>query len=104
MATTPTTNKKIIVDIDVRDCRIRASKPDIQTAMPVADDAAKELFWNRVPTDRLNKHTYGHLKDEALREAEKVVDTYGAINLSGMYGSIEIDEKDFVPWDKTSQH
>lgn len=37
------------------------------------------------------------LKGKALRKAEKVVDKYGGINISGVYGSIEIDERDRAP-------
>ena len=92
-------DNKIIVDIDVCDCQIRASKPDIQTTMPIPDDAAKELFWNTVPVDRLNKHVYGDLKGSARQKAAEVVERYGAINMPGIYGSIEIDEKDFVQWE-----
>ena len=33
---------------------------------------------------------------KALRKPVKIVNKFGAINISGEYGSIDIDEKDFV--------
>jgi hypothetical protein len=53
------------------------------------------MFWNLVEADHLNKRQFAHLKGKA-QESEKIVDKYGGINISGIYGSIEIDEKDFV--------
>jgi hypothetical protein len=90
---------KIIVDIDVANLQIRACKPAIQTPMP-NDDAGKMLFWNTVDADRLNKRQFGFLKGKALRKAESIVDRYGVINISGVYGSIEIDQNDFIPYEK----
>ena len=86
----------MIVDIDVANCTIRAKKPKVQTFMP-NDDLGKILFFNSAPDERLNEGTCGILKGKALRKAKRIVDRYGAINISGFYGSIEIDEKDFVP-------
>jgi hypothetical protein len=91
------TNKKIIVDLDVWNCTIRACKPEDQDSPMPVDDLGKMFFWNNVSNERLNKRQSGTLKGKALRKAEKIVDTHGAINMSGIYGSIEIDEKDFVP-------
>ena len=31
------------------------------------------------------------------RKAQRIVNMYGSINMPGIYGSIEIDEKDFIP-------
>ncbi|MFB5598982.1 MAG: hypothetical protein ACE5SW_01975 [Nitrososphaeraceae archaeon] len=86
----------IIVDIDVSDCHIRAAKPEIQTLMP-NDDVGKNLFWLTVELDRLHKRQFGELKGNALKKAEELVNKYGSITTSGIYGSIEIDENDFIP-------
>lgn len=88
---------KIIVDIDVWNCQIRAAKPRIQTRMPT-DAIGKMLFWNSAPLERLNDRKWGKLKGKALRQAERIVNREGAINISGIYGSILIDVKDFVEW------
>jgi bisphosphoglycerate-dependent phosphoglycerate mutase len=58
----------------------------------------KILWWNCVSSQRLNERVYGYLTGKALRQARKVVDSNGMINVSGEYGSIEIDEKDFHPF------
>jgi hypothetical protein len=98
--------KRIIVDINVVNLEIRALKPEIQNPTSIPnDDVRKMIFWNSVgvednSVDRLNKRTPGYLKGKALRKAEKIVDKYGGINISDEYGSIKIDEKDFIP----SQH
>ncbi len=63
--------------------------------MPV-DDAGKLLFFNSCPSDRLNKRIMESLKGRALQKAKQVVDACGSISTSGIYGSIEIDEKDFI--------
>lgn len=85
----------IVVDIDVWNCEIRAFKPRMQIAMPT-DQVSKLVFWNTIPIERLNERTFGHLRGRALRKAEKIVDREGSISMSGVYGSIIIDEKDFV--------
>ena len=105
MTSSPTTNNKmmmIIVDIDVANLQIRAAKPQIQTPMP-NDDVGKILFWNSVDLDRLNKREYGELKGKALRKAERIVNKFGGINISGQYDSIEIDERDFIPFESTKK-
>lgn len=38
----------------------------------------------------------GTLKGAALKQAKRVIDRNGALNMSGIYGSIEIDESDFI--------
>jgi hypothetical protein len=38
----------------------------------------------------------GTLKCAAPRKAKRVIDRNGALNMSGIYGSIEINERDFV--------
>lgn len=83
--------KKIIVDIDVWNCQIRASKREIQTYMP-NNDVGKMIFWNYVNSERLNKKTYARLKGREYRKAERIVDKFGAINISGQDGSIEVAE------------
>jgi hypothetical protein len=35
--------------------------------------------------------------DLLMKKAARIVDKYGAINISGIYGSIEVDELDFIP-------
>ena len=88
---------KIIVDIDVWNHEIRAFKPEDQTTPMPNDDAGKTIFQNLAPSERFNKRQFGSLKGNALTKARSIVDKYGAINISGIYGSIEIDENDFVP-------
>jgi hypothetical protein len=88
---------KIIVDIDVWNCEIRAFKPEDQATPMPNDDTGKKLFWNIAPSERFNRRQFGSLKGNALTKARSIVDKYGAINISGVYGSIEIDEEDFVP-------
>ena len=97
--TSSTNNKIIIVDIDVANLQIRAAKPQLQTIMP-NDDVGKMLFWNSVDLDRLNKRQYGELKGKALRKAERIVNKFVGINISGQYGSISIDEADFIPFER----
>jgi hypothetical protein len=52
---------------------------------------------NNVPISWLNKREFGYLKGAALKKAERIVDKLAGINISGEYGSIEIDESDFIP-------
>ena len=54
------------------------------------------LFWKDAPSGRLNKRVMGTLKDAALKKANRMIDRNGSLNMSGIYGSIEIDERDFV--------
>ena len=89
------TTKKIIVDLDVWNFQIRAFKPDIQVPLRNSD-VEQMLFWKGAPSDRLNKRVRGTLKGAGLRKAKKVIDRNGSLNMSGIYGSIEIDENDFV--------
>ena len=87
--------KKIIVDLDVWNCQIRAFKPEIQ--VPLRNlDVEQMLFWKDAPSDRLNKRVIGTLKGAGLTKARRVIDRNGSLNMSGIYGSIEIDENDFV--------
>jgi hypothetical protein len=39
---------------------------------------------------------FGRLKGAALRQAFKVVREHGALDISGEYGSLEINDNDFV--------
>jgi hypothetical protein len=90
------TTKRIIVDLDVWNCEIRAFKPEIQ--IPLSNsDVEQMLFWKGAPSDRLNKRAIGRLKGAALMKAKRVIDTNGSLNMSGIYGSIAIDEGDFIP-------
>jgi hypothetical protein len=59
----------------------------------------------RLVAHRLDDGVVGILKDSALQRAEQVIDLYdySGINHSGIYGEIEIDEKDFVPIDNPLQ-
>jgi hypothetical protein len=88
---------KIIVDIDIWNREIRAFKPEDQATPMPNDDAGKTIFQNVAPSERFNRRQVGILKGNALTKARSIVDKYGAINISGIYGSIEIDENDFVP-------
>ena len=88
-------DKKIIVDIDISNCQIRAFKPQIQTFCK-NDDISKILFWNTYEPDRLNKRQLGSLRGDALKEAAKIIDKYGSINTIGFYDSLKIDKKDFI--------
>lgn len=87
---------KIIVDLDVWNCQIRASKPKNQSDPCPIDQIGKIRWFQNVKSPRLNNRIFGTLKGKALRLAKRVIDREGRINISGCYGSIEIDEKDFV--------
>jgi hypothetical protein len=88
---------KAIVDIDVYNCQIRAFLPKNQRDACPTDQIGKIIWYKNVDFDRLNNRVFGFLKIKARKKAEKIVDREGGINISGMYGSIEIDEKDFIP-------
>jgi hypothetical protein len=91
----------IVVDINVWDCQIRAFRPADQSLRIPNDDLGKMAFFspsvpNEALNDRLNEGTRGTLRGRGLKKEEKIVDENGAINISGFYGSVEIDERDFV--------
>jgi hypothetical protein len=44
-----------------------------------------------------NESRFGTLNGKALKKAERLVNQNGGINISGQYGSIEINEEDFIP-------
>ncbi len=92
-------NNIIIVDVTVADNQIRALKPkdEYQTMLMPNTDTEKLLWWNSVDPGRLNNRLYGTLKGQALKKAQKLVDSQGSISTSGEYGSIEISEEDFIP-------
>jgi hypothetical protein len=94
---------KIIVDLEVWNCEIRAFRPEDQNNPMPVDDMGKKLFWNTAPTERFNNRQFGTLKGNALREARCIVDKYGSISTSGTYGSIQIDEQDFIPYAGTTK-
>ena len=87
----------IKVDVTVSNLSFRAAKPDNQKLPIPNDDIGKTIFFNTVDSDRLNKRVFGSLKGKALSEASKIVHKYGGINISGIYGSISVSEKDFIP-------
>jgi hypothetical protein len=89
------TTKKTIVDLDVWNFQIRAFKPEIQIPLS-SSDVEQILFWKDAPSDRLDKRVRGRLKGAALRKAKRVIDRNGSLNMSGIYGSIVIDESDFI--------
>ena len=95
-----TSSGKIWIDLDIWDCQIRAYRPEDQNNPIPNDDIGKMIFYHNAPQDRLNKRTFGTLKGNALRKARRIVDMHGSISTSGIYGSIEIDERDFIPWEK----
>ncbi|MFB5599088.1 MAG: hypothetical protein ACE5SW_02530 [Nitrososphaeraceae archaeon] len=99
MRTDNKNKKMIIIDIDVSNCQIRALKANIQTLMP-DDKVGKSLFWNTVELERLHKRQIGGLKGKGLKKVEEIVNRYGSITTNGLYGSIEIVENDFIPFDK----
>ena len=71
--------------------------PSKEIQVPLRNsDVEQMLFWKGAPSDRLNKRVMGRLKGAGLRKAKKVIDRNGSLNMSGIYGSIEIDENDFV--------
>jgi hypothetical protein len=87
--------KKIILDLDVWNCQIRAFKSEIQ--IPLGNsDVEQLLFGKGSPSERLNKRAMGTIKGAVLRKAKRVIDRNGSLNMSGIYGSIVIDEKDFI--------
>lgn len=89
------TIKKIIVDLDVWNCQIRAFKPENQ--IPLSNsDVEQILFWKDASSDRMSKRAMGTLKGAALRKAKRVINRNGSMNMSGIYGSIVIDESDFI--------
>jgi hypothetical protein len=90
-------NNIIIVDVTVANCQIRAARPKHQALPMPTLEAEKFLFWNTVDLKRLNDRVYGTLKGNALIKARQLVNREGGISTSGEYGSIEINEEDFVP-------
>jgi hypothetical protein len=63
--------------------------------MPTSS-TGKLLFFNSCSSDRLNKRVMGTLRSKALQKAKRVVDQHGVINILGIYGSILVDEEDFI--------
>jgi hypothetical protein len=88
---------KIIVDIEVVDGKIRASKPDDQSLRMPNTKRGIYDFYEVVEPPRFNNHVYGSLKGRAFNKARRIIDKYGSITNNRIYGSIEIFEKDFVP-------
>ena len=90
---------KMIVDIIVSmNGQIKAANSETQTLIP-NKLYEKTAYLKSVDWFRINKRQFGELKGKALLKAEMIIDKYGGINIQGDYGSIEIDEKDFLPFD-----
>jgi hypothetical protein len=71
------TVKKIIVDITVANCQIRAARPKHQHIPMPTLEAEKFLFWNTVDLKRLNERDYGTLRGNALIKARQLVNREG---------------------------
>lgn len=89
---------KKLVDIDVWNCSIRANLvQERYQNMPIPfSDEEKMMFMHNCPADRLNYQKIFWLKGKALTQTRRIINKYGAINTSGIYGSIYVDEKDLV--------
>ena len=75
-------SSKIVVDVVVANCQIRAAKPvDQSNFMPNTDDA-KVLWFELAPASRLNNRIYGTLKGRGLKKAQKLINENGGINIS----------------------
>ena len=92
----------IIVDVvtDLADVSlVRAVKPQIQSMMPTNKDEI-DIWWETVIVEnkeRLTKRQLGYLKGKALQRAKRLVEKNKDINTRGEYGSIEVDEREFIP-------
>ena len=94
---TSNNNNKIWVDVTCWDCQIVAYRPNDQGNPMPNSDAGKVLFFNTCPNNRLNSRVMGFLQGRALRNAIAMINAHGGINISGEYGSLLCDEKDFIP-------
>jgi len=64
------------------------------------DDIGKNLFWNTVDIERLDKRIMEEFKGNGLKKVQEIVTQYGYITTTRIYGSIEIDENDFITFEK----
>ena len=54
---------------------------------------------NRIMAYRLDDGTLGVLKGNALKKAQRIIDSYNYSSGIGIYQELEIDERDFTPID-----
>jgi hypothetical protein len=95
----------MLVDVVVKRGEIIGAKPTSEVAAPIIMielvDGVRcpTIKWRSGSCDtlreRLQNRTYGRLKGKAMEKAYNVVMGNGELNISGEYGSIEIDDKDF---------
>jgi hypothetical protein len=91
----------MIVDIVVTNLQILGAIPSPRIPIPMPnDDVGKVVFFATVGSERLNNRTYVRFKGKAARKAARIVDKFGSIGTSGEYGSIDIDEHDFIKEEK----
>jgi len=98
----------LMVDIVVSNGQIKAAKPLRPTAVPIIlqytpeGTTAARLLWKRYHNDNMNERladrTYGFFREgsNALAKARRIVNKHGGLDIAGEYGSIDIDDSDFV--------
>ena len=96
----------MLVDIIVAKGEIVAAKPIKEMVPPIilvrteSGSLLPAIKWlsnsGNGMNDRLENRVYGKLKGEALKQAFKGVRDNGGLDISGEYGSLEINPKDFV--------
>jgi hypothetical protein len=96
----------LLVDIVVRNHEVVAARPTRVTAPPIilvrteGGHVLPAIKWpsnfSNGMSDRLQNRVYGRLKGKALKQAFKVVRDNGGLDIAGEYGSLEINDKDFV--------
>jgi hypothetical protein len=59
----------------VANCSIRAAKlaKEYQNMPMQTNEVEKVIWWNSVPSNRLNHRVYGRLKGKALTKAQRLV-------------------------------
>lgn len=95
----------MLVDILVKGGQILAAKPTSKVAAPIIMielvDGVRcpTIKWKSGSCDtlreRLQQRIYGRLKGLAMERALEIIQENGELSISGEYGSIEIDDKDF---------
>lgn len=95
----------MLIDIVVKGGQVLAAKPASDMACPIimvelVDGVViPAVKWNTGSSDTLNnrlaKRKFGRLKGQALDKALEIIRQSGELSISGEYGSIEIDDKDF---------
>lgn len=95
----------MLIDIIVKGGQILAAKPISKVAAPIIMielvDGVRcpTIKWKSGSCDtlreRLANREFGRLKGKAMEKAYNVVMENGELNISGEYGSIEIDDEDF---------